>query len=111
MAFVEPCRRKRDERQPKKKMGVRPKDPAIDLEVNIQQVMMIVPVDRNIQEAEHIAEERGCDGSKRAELRAVGRLEFKHHDRDDDSDDAVAESFEPAFLQGAPPSPTCSRSR
>src|SRR5215207_9067629 len=99
MTLIEPRGRKRDEREPEEKMRVCPEDPAVHLEVHLQQVMMIVPVDCDIQKAEDIAEKGGRKGDECAQIRPVRRLQLEHHDRDNDGDHTVAECFQPAFVQ------------
>src|SRR2546422_3109972 len=48
-------------------------------------------------EAQDVGEQGRSNRRERGEVRAVRRLQLQNHDRDDDSDHAVAERFEPAF--------------
>src|SRR5205807_2078582 len=48
-------------------------------------------------EAQDVGEQSRSNRRERGEVRAVRRLQLQNHDRDDDSDHAVAERFEPAF--------------
>src|SRR5690242_2213943 len=63
----------------------------------MQHVMVIIPVDSYIQEAHHIAEENRKQRAQRGNTFALRHLHFQHHDRDDDREHAVAESFKPAL--------------
>src|SRR5919109_2512303 len=89
-------------------MGIRPQDAAVHLEMNFEQMMMVVPVDRDIQEAEHIREKGGRNGDEGAQIRPMRGFELQHHDGDDDCDHTVAESFQPAFIQCTVSSPALS---
>src|SRR3989449_1046571 len=48
-------------------------------------------------EAQDVGEQGRSNRRERSEVRAVRRLQLQNHDRDDDSDHAVADRFEPAF--------------
>src|ERR1700752_3853703 len=63
----------------------------------MQQVMVVVPVDADVSEAEHVTQEHRQERPNRVQRVAVRRPEFQHHDRDDDGDDAIAERLETAF--------------
>ena len=58
---------------------------------------MLVPIDADVDEAEHIAYEDGPQRQQRLEIGFVRNFEFQHHDGDDDGDDAVAEGFQASF--------------
>src|SRR6266571_6483445 len=60
-------------------------------------MVVVVPVDADIHEAQDVGEQGRSKRRERGEVRAVRRLQLQNHDRDDDSDHAVAERFEPAF--------------
>jgi hypothetical protein len=57
-------------------------------------MMVVVPVNSDKGKAEDVGRERRNQGVQRPQIRAVGRPQFEHHDRDDHGDDAVAEGFE-----------------
>jgi len=67
----------------------------------VEQVVVVVPVDGDEDEAEDVGEELGDERAEVGELDAVGRPELQHHDGDDDGDDAVAEGLEPVPGHGA----------
>src|ERR1041385_8898182 len=65
--------------------------------------MVVVPVDANVDETEHIAEEFRQDRQEVGELRALrGRFQLEHHYGDDDREHAIAECFEPALAHENP---------
>jgi hypothetical protein len=63
-------------------------------------VVMVVPIDTEIDEAQNVAEEHGDQRQQRLDAFAVGHLHLQHHDGDDDGDHAVAESFKPVLWHG-----------
>src|SRR5437899_473552 len=56
--------------------------------------MMVVPVDAEQHEAQHVHENRRYDAAQRAPVRAMRRAKLEHHDRDENRDDAVTECLE-----------------
>ena len=57
MVLAHPAGDKGHHRQPKQQMHVRPQHRAIHAMDGVQQVVVIVPVDGDVDEAEHVAEE------------------------------------------------------
>src|SRR6267142_6259099 len=76
MVLTHPAGHEGNERQPEQQVQVGPQDPAAHPMRRVEQVMVIAPVDPDVDEA-----------------------------RDDDRDDAVAEGFEPILLHALSPRP------
>jgi hypothetical protein len=64
-------------------------------------MVVIVPVDRDVDEAQDVAEEHRQQRPKHADFASVWCPQFEHHDGDDDGDDAVTERLEPGFTHGS----------
>src|SRR5690348_13677140 len=56
---------------------------------------MVVPVDAEVDEAQHVAQKDREHRTQRGERRVVRHVQLEHHDRDEDGDHAIAERFEP----------------
>ncbi len=63
----------------------------------VQQMMVVVPVDGEIDEAQHVDHEVRRHAHERGPAGAVRDLQLQHHDGDDDRQDAVAEGRQPLF--------------
>jgi len=79
---------------------VRPQHSAVDAIRGVQHVVMVVPVDADEDEAEHVGEKDRHERSEGAPARLVRDVEFEHHDRDDDGDYPIAERFETSLCHG-----------
>ena len=64
----------------------------------MQHVVVVVPVDADVDKAQYITEEDGDEGNERLECLALRHLHFQHHDGDNDGDDAITEGFETALV-------------
>ena len=95
MIFVHPSGGEREEGKPEEEMEVRPEDAAGDMFGGVEEVMVIVPVNGDVDEAEDVTQKDGEERLQLGEAGAVRDFQFQHHDGDDDGDDAVAEGFEP----------------
>src|SRR3569832_2040772 len=68
----------------------------------VQHVVMVAPVDPDIDEAERIEQQRPPRLRQRVERHAMRRLQVQHHDGDDDGDHAIAERLDPPLAHGLP---------
>ena len=94
VVLVDKCGGEGEEGEPEEEMEVGPEDGAGDVLGGVEEVMMIVPVNADVDEAEEIAQEHGEQRAQVGEVGAVRDFQFEDHDGDDDGDDAVAEGFE-----------------
>ena len=95
MVFADPGGGEREKREPEEQMEVRPEDAAADAFGGLEEVVMVVPVDADVDETEDVAEKDGQERFQGGEVGGVRDFQFQHHDGDDDGEDAVAEGFEP----------------
>jgi len=93
-----PSGRERRERQPEQQMQIGPQDRSGNALGSVQEMMMIVPVDADVNEAQDVAQKDRNRGPKRFERRPGRHPEVKDHDGDDDREDAVTEGFETPFV-------------
>ena len=70
----------------------------------VQHVVVIVPVDANVQKAEDVAQEHTPERLQGRERRIVRDSQLEHHNREDDGENAVAEGFQ-TTLPNVPPLP------
>src|SRR5215469_17023749 len=98
MVLSHPCSGKRHKRQPKKKVEICPEDAPRYSFRRMEQVMMIVPINSHVDEAQDVTQKDGSYRAQRLQVQAVRHLHLQHHDGDDHSEHAVAEGFHPAFI-------------
>jgi hypothetical protein len=60
----------------------------------LQQVMMIAPIDADEDEAKCVAEKYWGQRDQRSPSGVMRDFELQHHNRDDDGDHSIAESFQ-----------------
>ena len=60
--------------------------------------MVVVPINADVDEAQHVAEGHGQQGYQVRKLRPVRHLDLQHHDGEDDGQDAIAEGFESSLV-------------
>src|SRR5258707_5478638 len=63
----------------------------------LQEVMMVVPVDADVNEAQDIAEENRKEWLQSRKTGSLWRLHFQHHDGDDDGEYPVTKSLHAAL--------------
>jgi hypothetical protein len=78
-------------------MQIRPQDATRNMLRRLQEVMMVVPVDANVNEAQDIAEENRKEWLQGRKTGSFWRLHFQHHDRDDDGENPVTKSLHAAL--------------
>src|SRR5262245_39808378 len=86
-------------------MQVRPEYASRYPGARVEHVMMIAPVDADVNEAEHIAHEHRNERRERFQAIAVRNLHLEHHDRYDDRDNSVAEPLESVLDHTSSPLP------
>src|SRR5450631_589566 len=95
LRLVHPGCRDREEREPEQQVEVAPQDGPVDALDNLEHVMVVAPVDADVDEAEQVGQELRGGAAKRLEGGLVRDLQLQNHDGDDDGEDAVAKRFEP----------------
>ena len=97
MILAHPASDKRKQRQPEKQMQVGPENASGDPDARVKHMVMIVPVDAKVHEAQHVAHEHRDKRRERFQVVAVRDLHLEDHDRDDDRQDPVAKRLEPVL--------------
>ena len=65
-------------------------------------MLMVVPVDADVDEAQYIAQQDRQYRQQRFGRIPMRHLQFEHHDGDDDRDHAVTERLQPALTHAHP---------
>jgi hypothetical protein len=104
VVFAHPAGRKRQQRQPEQQVQIGPQDRTAHTRAGLEQVVVVVPVDAEIHETQHVAQEHRQQAGEVGKARtrrlvmAVRNLHLEHHDGDDDGEHAIAERFESTFV-------------
>src|ERR687892_1416357 len=61
----------------------------------MKHVVVVVPIDTKVDEAQNVAQEYRDQWHQSLDAFAVGHLHLQHHDGDDDGDHAITERFKP----------------
>ena len=64
----------------------------------LDKMMMIVPIDAEVDETQHLAEKNRNQRAQGRRVRAERRPQLQHHDGDDDGDHAITEGFHSVFV-------------
>src|SRR6478672_9850120 len=75
-------------------MKICPENSAVDTVGSLEHVMMVVPVNAEYHEAEHVSQEHRQKWRDRGQVCAVWNLQLEHEDRDEDRKNPIAERFE-----------------
>src|SRR5215831_1441421 len=67
----------------------------------MKHVMVVIPIDTQVDEAQHVAQEYGDHWHQSLDALAVGHLHLQHHDGDEDGDHAITERFKPILSHAA----------
>lgn len=81
-----PSRGERHGRKPEQQVHVRPQDRPVHGFHNLKKMVVVVPIDGDVDEAEDVAHEHWPEREQVVKARPVRRLHLKHHDGDDDGE-------------------------
>ena len=81
-------------------MHIRPEDTSIDVVGDVEQMVVIVPVDPDVDEAEDVREEERENREECREIIAMRDTKLEHHDGDENGNHAVAEGLEAGGFHG-----------
>ena len=74
-------------------MKIGPKNDSVHVLHSVEHVMMIVPINPNINKTEDIAEKYRKKRLKSAKVIARRRFHLENHDGDDNGDHSISEGF------------------
>jgi hypothetical protein len=74
-----------------------PQDRAIYLLYGVEQMVVIVPINADIDKAEYVANKYRDQGIQGSKLIAMRHLHFQYHDGNDDGNYTIAERFQSIF--------------
>ena len=90
---VDVIREKGDQRECEEPEEIRPENAVVGSVEPADEGVVIDPVDADVREGERIDQQGRDDWSKGCKAAVRRHFQVEHHDRDDDSDDAVGEGF------------------
>jgi|SRR6185436_20412498 len=79
-------------------MEVCPKQFAIHPLHHMKKMMVIVPINTNVNKTQYITDEHGNQRSKIVDIIRMRDFQFEDHNRDNDGKNAITKSFESVFL-------------
>src|SRR5438477_12907225 len=100
MVLAHPAGDEREKGKPEEQMQVGPHEPGTHCLAGLEEVMVIVPVDAEINEAQHISQKDGQERPERGQIRAVRHAKLQHHDGDDDRQNTITECLKSVGLHG-----------
>ena len=74
--LADPGGREREQREPEEQVQVGPEDPAVHPVRGVQQVVVVVPVDAHVHEAEQVREEHRHERAQRGQAGVVRRAQL-----------------------------------
>src|SRR5204863_7605917 len=81
---------------------VGPQHAAADLAGGVQEVMVVVPVDPEIDKTQRVQADGRQNLEQPGHVGAVGCVQLEHHDGNENRDHGVTEGFQPGLGHGAP---------
>src|SRR5215475_14122522 len=92
-----PCGSERYQGKTKQEDEIGPENSSRHAFRRVQEVMMIVPIDSQVQITQNVRQKNGNNGFKGVQVRSLRYFHIEHHNGYDHGEDAVAERFQSAF--------------
>ena len=102
VVLAHPSRGERKQRQPEQQVQIRPQYRPVDGRGQLEHVVVVVPVDADVDEAQDVGEEHRHQRQQRCEFRSMGHLHLQDDDRDDDGDHAITEGLDSVLVHACP---------